>query len=90
MSSERDIVERLRLASPYSQDGTTNSNNHLLSDAAATIETLRAEVNAWRAWRKLVLRYTAPQVPDPREKVTALKAAIAATDAAGALGRNTP
>ena len=49
------------------------------------IALLRAEVKAWRDWRKLVVRYMTCEQPDPTVKIDALKAAKSATDAAGAL-----
>lgn len=49
------------------------------------IAVLRAEVIAWRDWRKLVMRYMTCEQPDPIVKIDALKAAIKATDAAKAL-----
>ena len=84
--SERDIVERLRLCSPYI-DGIALHN--LIRDAAATIETLRAEVKAAR------------EAPDSSElnegdeedsnvRIMAMAryiAAMDATDASGALGK---
>lgn len=85
MASERDIVERLR-ANADKYPGFENLN----TEAAATIETLRAEVKAWRAWRKLVVRYMTAEIPDPTTKIEALKSAIAATDATGALGKESP
>ncbi len=82
MASERDIVERLR-ANADKYPGFENLN----TEAAATIETLRAEVKAWRAWRKLVVRYMTSEIPDPTTKIEALKSAMNATDATGALGK---
>lgn len=82
MAGERDIVERLR-ANTNKYPGFENLN----TEAAATIETLRAEVRAWRSWRKLVVRYMTAEVPDPSAKIESLKAAVSATDASGALGK---
>jgi hypothetical protein len=79
---ERDIVERLR-ANTEKYPGFENLN----TEAAATIETLRAEVKAWRAWRKLVVRYMTAEAPDPSPKIEALKVTMTATDASGALGK---
>ena len=49
------------------------------------IDVLRAEVKAWRDWRKLVVRYMTCEQPDPTVRIDSLKAAMAATDAANAL-----
>ena len=55
------------------------------TDKDKIIAVLRAEVKAWRDWRKLVVRYMTCEQPDPIVKIDALKAAKKATDAAGAL-----
>jgi hypothetical protein len=39
-----DIVDRIDLSSPYSFDGTTNSNNNLLKEARDEITRLRQEL----------------------------------------------
>ncbi len=86
----RDIVEVLRSISSEVVTSSGEAGEILLSDAekaAATIETLRAEVKAWRAWRKLVVRYMTAEIPDPTTKIEALKSAMTATDATGALGK---
>ena len=54
-------------------------------EADKIIALLRAEVKLWRDWRKLVVRYTMSEQPDPTFKINALKAAKEATNAAGAL-----
>ena len=56
-----------------------------LKEQDQTIALLRAEVKAWRDWRKLVVRYMTNEQPDPTVKIDALKDAKEATDAAGAL-----
>lgn len=55
------------------------------TDKDKIIAVLRAEVKAWRDWRKLVVRYTLSEQPDPTFKINALRAAKEATNAAGAL-----
>lgn len=55
------------------------------TDKDKIIAVLRAEVKAWRAWRKLVVRYMTCEQPDPTVKIEALKEAMTATDAAKAL-----
>ncbi len=39
-----------------------------------------AEVRAWRAWKKRVVRYMTAEHPDPTPQIEALKAASVATD----------
>jgi len=41
-----------------------------------------AECEAWRAWRKLVVRYMTAESPDPIVKIDLLKQAMAAHDTA--------
>lgn len=55
------------------------------TDKDKIIAVLRAEVKAWRGWRKLVVRYMTCEQPDPTVKIEALKEAMTATDAAKAL-----
>ena len=87
MASERDIVERLR-ANADKYPGFENLN----TEAAATIETLRAEVKAWRT------RYESQHSPkcyegwpdDKCKKCVAgkhIQPAMDATDSTGALGK---
>lgn len=74
---ENDIVERLR-ANTEKYPGFENMN----TEAAATIETLRAEVKAWRERDVEMCRNDADPYPWPK-----LDLAIEATDAAQALGK---
>lgn len=89
MSNERDIVVRLR-ANTEKYPGFENLN----TEAAATIELLRTEVNAWRTQDYNLLNANADQyvVRDGMMAMAApmtkrVQEAMAATDAAGALGK---
>ena len=82
MQSKQDIVERIRLSSPYI-DGIALHN--LIRDAAATIEVLRAEVRAWRKFDGDAEEHDYVQSWDSNREH--LHRVQFDTDAAGALGK---
>lgn len=54
---DKDIVTRLRCCSPYSEDGTINSNMRLIAEAANEITTLREQLQVAREGLEAVIKH---------------------------------